>query len=285
MRDRIEMRRLRRSVRRCLEQAAADLSSKSNSTTERLRRFFGARPDTVSLFYKDTYSRQPLEGPKDIRLVKVFSRSFRTRTLRSPHVCCVTARANLEHCRQFTALSYAWGSPDELKPIVLDGATVLVRANLAAALESLEEQDGTGAFWIDAICINQEDEWEKSRQVALMREIYERATVVVVWLGPLTLRSELALRFMDDIMTDWERWRVLHPGRSTTACLDQFKTLLIKHRGMRLYGLDAIAEVTGREWWGRVWISRRRAGPTQSSFAAGTSRCAAGRSNYSSPCW
>ena len=38
-------------------------------------------------------------------------------------------------------------------------------------------------MWIDAICINQKDDDEKSTQVALMRDIYHFADEVIVWLG------------------------------------------------------------------------------------------------------
>lgn len=38
-------------------------------------------------------------------------------------------------------------------------------------------------FWIDAICINQADDLEKSSQVALMGEIYKKALNAIVWLG------------------------------------------------------------------------------------------------------
>lgn len=49
--------------------------------------------------------------------------------------------------------------------------------------------DGSGSelllpFWVDAICINQEDLDEKTKQVALMRRIYECALNVLIWLGP-----------------------------------------------------------------------------------------------------
>jgi hypothetical protein len=44
----------------------------------------------------------------------------------------------------------------------------------------------SGFLWIDAICINQSDNEEKSQQVRLMGEIYSKAEVVRVWLGPST---------------------------------------------------------------------------------------------------
>jgi Heterokaryon incompatibility protein (HET) len=38
-------------------------------------------------------------------------------------------------------------------------------------------------LWVDAVCINQNDEDEKSEQVSKMREIYGGATKVYAWLG------------------------------------------------------------------------------------------------------
>ena len=39
------------------------------------------------------------------------------------------------------------------------------------------------AIWIDSICISQHDDDEKTAQVKMMGDIYQRATRVVVWLG------------------------------------------------------------------------------------------------------
>ena len=38
-------------------------------------------------------------------------------------------------------------------------------------------------WWIDALCINQDDAEEKNEQVRMMRSMYEKATNVWVWLG------------------------------------------------------------------------------------------------------
>lgn len=37
--------------------------------------------------------------------------------------------------------------------------------------------------WADAICINQQDIYERNSQVLLMRHIYEGAEQVLIWLG------------------------------------------------------------------------------------------------------
>lgn len=41
-------------------------------------------------------------------------------------------------------------------------------------------------LWIDAVCIDQTDHREKSRQVAQMGDIYRDAERVLVWLGKLS---------------------------------------------------------------------------------------------------
>lgn len=46
-----------------------------------------------------------------------------------------------------------------------------------------EETRSLRALWVDAICINQADVRERSEQVAIMRDIYQHAERVLVWLG------------------------------------------------------------------------------------------------------
>jgi hypothetical protein len=50
-------------------------------------------------------------------------------------------------------------------------------------------------LWIDAICINQDDNDERGEQVARMGAIYGQATTVVLWLGEVWPDMGLAWRF------------------------------------------------------------------------------------------
>ena len=50
-------------------------------------------------------------------------------------------------------------------------------------------------LWIDAICINQEDDDEKSSQVSMIFEIYSVAQSVVVWLDEDTFPALEVLSF------------------------------------------------------------------------------------------
>jgi hypothetical protein len=97
-------------------------------------------------------------------------------------VRCELRQVNLDKRPVYKALSYAWGDPSLTLPIFINGKTHHVTANCHAALLRLRET-GERCMWIDAICINQEDDKEKSTQVALMRDIYHFADEVIVWLG------------------------------------------------------------------------------------------------------
>lgn len=55
--------------------------------------------------------------------------------------------------------------------------------NLHAALKRLRLPDKPRTLWVDAICINEADLVEKSRQVALMGEIYSKTTRGIIFLG------------------------------------------------------------------------------------------------------
>jgi hypothetical protein len=52
------------------------------------------------------------------------------------------------------------------------------------ALWQLVDTENVLTVWIDAICINQEDNDERTSQVAMMSSIYQNAEEVVAWLGP-----------------------------------------------------------------------------------------------------
>lgn len=83
----------------------------------------------------------------------------------------------------FEALSYTWGSNIVDSPLYVEAGNLPIRANLDAALRSLRLPNLARRLWVDAICINQDDVQERTRQVQYMRLIYKRATRVIVWLG------------------------------------------------------------------------------------------------------
>lgn len=66
--------------------------------------------------------------------------------------------------------------------ILCDGRVMTVTRNLYNALRDVVRPQG-GLWWIDQICINQQDTADRAAQVRRMDKIYTNAEQVVVWLG------------------------------------------------------------------------------------------------------
>ncbi|KAI9157921.1 heterokaryon incompatibility protein-domain-containing protein [Paramyrothecium foliicola] len=103
----------------------------------------------------------------------------------------------------YEALSYTWGSGHKTHAITLDGRPFPVTSNLMAALLRLRYQEHDRYLWVDAVCINQNDIAERSREVLRMLLIYQRAEQVVVWLGDQSYNSGLAMDHFRQLDREW----------------------------------------------------------------------------------
>ncbi|KID84669.1 Heterokaryon incompatibility, partial [Metarhizium majus ARSEF 297] len=100
---------------------------------------------------------------------------------------------DLQHRPRFCALSYAWGSPTAASHKVHCGNHVIgVTPNLWSALWHLRKVYGAALppLWIDRVCIDQDNEDEKTAQLQLMHHIFSEAQFVFIWLGEGTSASD-----------------------------------------------------------------------------------------------
>ncbi|KAL0934826.1 het domain protein [Colletotrichum truncatum] len=89
-----------------------------------------------------------------------------------------------ENYPSYIAISYTWGLPVPLLPIVVNGQKVKVHLNCWYALWQMRHHGYTDQnFWVDSLCINQSDDHEKSVQVSMMGAIYSSAQWVASCLG------------------------------------------------------------------------------------------------------
>lgn len=101
------------------------------------------------------------------------------------------APVRLDECLPFVALSYVWEDPSvESEIITVNSHPKRIGANLAAALRFFRKTHQPSALaaeaspelprhiWVDALCINQEDNSEKYVQVGHMESIYKSASIV-----------------------------------------------------------------------------------------------------------
>jgi hypothetical protein len=108
----------------------------------------------------------------------------------------------------YEALSYTWGSAinpemayverqETTDDQIVSQTTLKLTQNLATALRHLRYLDKPRILWVDAICIDQQNNPERDQQVQRMREIYKYADRVVVWLGISSEKSALALSTLE----------------------------------------------------------------------------------------
>ncbi|KAH8672724.1 heterokaryon incompatibility protein-domain-containing protein, partial [Tricladium varicosporioides] len=162
---------------------------------------------------------------------------------RSAEIECTLQHVYLADNSNYKALSYTWGNPSDTSYIKLNGQPFLVTINLATALQHLRKEMEVVELWIDAICINQQDTDEKNVQVCRMKEIYEKAKEVIIWLGPESDNSGYAMNAISSIDRSWAK-RTSQP----------VKERLITAPMLDKRALRAINQLLCRPWWRRVWI-------------------------------
>jgi hypothetical protein len=94
------------------------------------------------------------------------------------------------------------------------GERFIAYGNLGAALLRMRYPDKPRVLWADAICINQEDNEEKMKQVEMMHDVYKNASQVLVWLGEAVEGTDKAFQ-----------WIAEQPSRTMTL-LKQYSRVL-----------------------------------------------------------
>ncbi|KAF2757604.1 hypothetical protein EJ05DRAFT_395113 [Pseudovirgaria hyperparasitica] len=267
------------------------------------------------------YEALPTET--SIRLIRILPLPSLPHTLTALHdpIVCQIITVDLADKPAYTALSYCWGDPQNLFPFrdlhrpakawaapafeirVLNNETdsqpISVSANLYAALLSLRYlvtekafgvNDYTDAaacpcdnFWIDAICIDQLNNTEKTSQVAMMHRIYKQATMVNVWLGGSDPASDIFVLIMNRLV----KLFIAHnqqPGELASlrhmriADEDMYKKL---NKTVDGYSFDFSPITTGewlsvfaffsRSWFSRAWVVQELAFANKAFALCGTS--------------
>jgi hypothetical protein len=111
--------------------------------------------------------------------------------------CCINRYALSGHSA-YTAVSYRWGDSNPTRLIRLNGNEFLLRENLWQLLHCIRKPDEPLTLWVDAVCIDQNNVFERGHQVGIMGQIYTEATEVVVWLGPDSDWSEISMSCLNN---------------------------------------------------------------------------------------
>lgn len=123
------------------------------------------------------YDNVRLSTPNAIRLLDLQPGS------RGDVVECKLRSVDLLSQPLYTAISYTWGDEGRRWTIKIDGHEFDVRENLEDILRDLRNLTQSRTFWIDAICIDQENIPERNAQLKIMGNIFRSATQVIAWLN------------------------------------------------------------------------------------------------------
>lgn len=167
----------------------------------------------------------------------------------------------------YEVISYCWGPPEPSHRVFLDHSPdrpdevsdacegwYSIRQSLFLALRQFRYTDRDRFLWTDAICINQEDDAEKSVQVARMGDLYELANHVLVWLGPASDDSDRTLNILNDIGQqvdlDDGRWRFhVREGAINSTIADLRVPPNITEEDW--IGVNSLLQ---REYFERLWV-------------------------------
>lgn len=140
----------------------------------------------------------------------------------------------------FEALSYTWGAQGDARSILVNGICRDVSKNLEEALRALRDLKETRlgmCYWVDSLCIDQENRKERNEQVKRMKEIYSRARAIIVWLGQEERMDRNAVQTM--------RHLCRNPYVENTLQLPA---------DLLLDGWPALFAFMQKPYWNRSWI-------------------------------
>ncbi|KAH8649734.1 heterokaryon incompatibility protein-domain-containing protein [Tricladium varicosporioides] len=216
------------------------------------------------------YLYSPLvESKHEIRLVYIFNLeeiSFLAKTIKDnpdlqddpdrireienafPVKCTINSHS-LDEKPGYVALSYTWGDASKKKRLIVEEQgqefELQITENLDLALRHLNID---GYLWIDAVCINQTDDEEKSWQVRQMWQVYEYAKYTASWLGPAADDSDKVIKQMAKAAMEYQKQM---QGKS-----------ILERKQMNwtppedFLSLPAFSALTKRPYWRRVWIQQ-----------------------------
>jgi hypothetical protein len=103
----------------------------------------------------NAYVHEPLSDSRThIRLLKILHGGF------EQHVVCEMSPWPIATAPPYDAISYTWGDPNATTKITINSKSKTVRRNCEYALQQVtaSKQSCHHYLWLDALCINQDDD-------------------------------------------------------------------------------------------------------------------------------
>jgi prepilin-type processing-associated H-X9-DG protein len=170
----------------------------------------------------------------------------------------------------YVALSYCWGDASNPVTIKVNNRPLAVTQNLYLALLRIRKEWAPVDLWVDAICINQEDMIERSHQVMMMKDIYQRAHSTIVWLGEAAQHSSMAF----GLIKAWANG-ANDLDMFVKECPFAFKKQM----------WQALFKLVERPWFTRVWVYQEYVVSKNIVFLCGPDTMTFGVFSYGRAVW
>jgi Heterokaryon incompatibility protein (HET) len=185
---------------------------------------------------------------------------------------------------QYAAISYVCGDPNNRMTIICNGQERSIRSSLYGALKRLQQQilpDKSALLWADELCINQDDVKEFSSQVSRMRDIYESAFAVFIWLGEEDRDTPRVWRLLSWVRTHIEVGRAASMGPEFSLIENEAKLSLdltfpseLDVAGLQVdrasEPLEAFYAIFQNEWFHRKWTFQESSIARRALFICGS---------------
>jgi ankyrin repeat protein len=138
---------------------------------------------------------------------------------------------------------------------MINGSKMTVTKNVYLALRDLRYKEKDRVLWIDALCIDQNNDAERGEQVQQMGSIYSEAERVIIWLGEATYDTDYVMRHMKQL----EKEGIKHSSNAQNISDKQWVNIwLAVVHCLRADQKDLLVEglrsLLRRSWFKRVWI-------------------------------
>jgi hypothetical protein len=177
----------------------------------------------------------------------------------------------------YEALSYTWADEtgDDKRSCEFlcnqDHGIIRITKNCEAAIRRLRLSDQKRWVWIDAICIDQSSETERTHQVRMMSKIYVAAHRVVVYAGEGTAHTDILFDWLNGLKTEdldiLLRWDLDNLAVDTVISFERYWSIG-KERLLALFSdsdenrielsqpelIELAKEFFSRRWFQRVWV-------------------------------
>ena len=177
---------------------------------------------------------------------------------------CSLSTVSLDDNPSYETLSYVWGDPKlQKKTILLQRQRFQVTPSLESALRHLRHEETERTMWVDAVCINQRDDVEKSVHVKQMQLIYARTSHLIIWVGEANGDSDLGMETVKQVggeLKGGTHWDV------DLADVSLIKSVMSEKKAFDPKPWVAANRLLRRDWFERVWV-------TSLSMAIGKARC------------